>query len=147
MERQPYSNVPVYVVHPRDGKGCSQTLHRNYLLPISPTLGQTEKDTPVAGAEHASTSALAPSGDSEPADAALSWMPHQTQQVICLRVVRINLLHSDVAHIQPRINFHGGPRTLHYWQISACPASGMYGLVCVFVYMLYHVYTLFSWDV
>ena len=35
VEKQPYPNVPVYVVHPRDGEGHSQTLHRNYLLPIS----------------------------------------------------------------------------------------------------------------
>ena len=34
-EKQPYPNLPVYVVCPRDGEGCSQTLHRNYLLPIN----------------------------------------------------------------------------------------------------------------
>ena len=34
VEKQPYCNVPVYVVCLRDGEGCSQTLHRNYLLPI-----------------------------------------------------------------------------------------------------------------
>ena len=35
VEKQPYPNVPVYVVCPRDGEGHSQTLHMNYLLPIS----------------------------------------------------------------------------------------------------------------
>ena len=35
VEKWPYPNVPVYVVCLRDGEGCSQTLHRNYLLPIS----------------------------------------------------------------------------------------------------------------
>ena len=69
MERWPYPNVPVYVVCLRDGEECSQTLHRNYLLPISPNLKQTEKDAPMAGVEHTSTSAPAPSVDSEPADA------------------------------------------------------------------------------
>ena len=62
-------NVPVYVVHPRDGEGCSWTLHRNYLLPISPNLEQTKKDAPVAGVEHTSTSAPVPSVGSEPTDA------------------------------------------------------------------------------
>ena len=40
--------MPVYVVHPRDRKGCSQTLHSNYLLPISINFGQ-EEDENVAG--------------------------------------------------------------------------------------------------
>ena len=35
VEKWPYPNLPVYVVCPRDGEGCSQTLHRNYLLPIN----------------------------------------------------------------------------------------------------------------
>ena len=49
VEKWPYPNVPVYVVCPRDGEGCSQTLHRNYLLPISPNLEQSEVDKPVTG--------------------------------------------------------------------------------------------------
>ena len=49
VEKQPYPNVPVYVVCPRDGEGCSQTLHRNYLLPISPNLEQSEMGKSVAG--------------------------------------------------------------------------------------------------
>ena len=57
VEKWPYSNVPVYVVHPRDGEGCSQTLHRNYLLPISSNLEQNEKDAPVAGVENTDTPA------------------------------------------------------------------------------------------
>ena len=44
MEKQPYPNLPVYVVCPRDWEGCSQTLHRNYLLPISSNMGQDETD-------------------------------------------------------------------------------------------------------
>ena len=68
-ERWPYPNVPVYVVCPRDGEGHSWTLHRNYLLPISSNTDQNEKDTPMAGTEHTSTSAPVPSVDSEPADA------------------------------------------------------------------------------
>ena len=44
VEKQPYPNLPVYVVHPRDEEGCSQTLHRNYLLPISSNMEQDETD-------------------------------------------------------------------------------------------------------
>ena len=69
LERWPYPNVPVYVVHPRDGEGCIWTLHGNYLLPISSNLEQNEKDTPVAGVEHTNTSTPVPTVDSEPADA------------------------------------------------------------------------------
>ena len=49
VEKLPYPNVPVYVVCPRDGEGHSWTLHRNYLLPISPNLEQGEMDEPVVG--------------------------------------------------------------------------------------------------
>ena len=44
VEKQPYPNLPVYVVCPRDGEGHSQTLHRNYLLPINSNMGQDETD-------------------------------------------------------------------------------------------------------
>ena len=40
------SYLPVYVICPRDGEGCSQTLHRNYLLPISNNLEQAG-DEPI----------------------------------------------------------------------------------------------------
>ena len=74
VERLPYPNVPVYVVCPREGEGCTWTLHRNYLLPISPNIEQNKKDAPVAGVEHTSTSAPAPSVGSEPVDAEPSGM-------------------------------------------------------------------------
>ena len=68
VEKWPYSNVPVFVVCPRDGKGHSWTLYRNYLLPISSNIEQNKKDTPVAGVEHKNTSTPVPPVDSEPAD-------------------------------------------------------------------------------
>ena len=49
VEKCPYPNIPVYVVCPRDGEEHSQTLHRIYLLPISPNLEQSELDKPEAG--------------------------------------------------------------------------------------------------
>ena len=39
------------MVCPRDGDGCHQTLHRNYLLPINSNIRQDEMDAPVAGVE------------------------------------------------------------------------------------------------
>ena len=40
VEQWPYLNLPVYVACPRDGEGCSWTLHRNYLLSLSNNLEQ-----------------------------------------------------------------------------------------------------------
>ena len=74
MEKQTYPDVPVYVVCPRDGEGCSQTLHRNYLLPINSNIGQDEKDAPMAGVESTNPSTPVTPVDSEPADAGLSGM-------------------------------------------------------------------------
>ena len=56
VEKLPYPNVPVYVVCPRDEEGYSQTLHRNYLLPINSNMGQDDKDAHMAGVENNNTS-------------------------------------------------------------------------------------------
>ena len=74
VEKQPYSDVPVYVVCPRDGEGHNWTLNRNYLLPISPNTGKDEKDAPMAGVESTNTSTPATPVDSKPADAEPSGM-------------------------------------------------------------------------
>ena len=74
MEKWPCPNVPIYVACPRDGEGCSWSLHGNYLLPISPSIGQDGKDEPVAGVEDNDASTPVPPVDSEPADAGLSGM-------------------------------------------------------------------------
>ena len=37
---------------PRDEEGHNWSLHRNYLLPISPNLEQSEMEKPVAGVEN-----------------------------------------------------------------------------------------------
>ena len=47
VEKQPYPNIPVYVVYPTHREVYSQTLHRNYLLPINNNLEQAECDNPV----------------------------------------------------------------------------------------------------
>ena len=39
------------MVHPRDGEGHSQILHRNYLLPIGNNLEQVGDENSVAGFE------------------------------------------------------------------------------------------------
>ena len=74
MEKQPYPNGPVYLVCPRDGEGCSWTLHRNYLLPISPNLVQSELDKPVAGVGNDTSPTPVPSVSDAPIEAELSGM-------------------------------------------------------------------------
>ena len=74
MEKWPYPNVLVYVVCSRDWEGCSWTLHRNYLLPISPNIGQDEKDAPMVGVDNNNASTAVPPVDSEPVDAGPSGL-------------------------------------------------------------------------
>ena len=98
MEKWPYPDVPVYVVHPRDGEGCTQTLNRNYLLLISSNMGQDEKDASMAGVESTNTSTPV-----QPGMVSLLMQGHlgqsyQAEQVTHLRVVWIHLLHLDMAH-------------------------------------------------
>ena len=61
VEKQPYPNLPGYVVCPRDGEGHSQTLHRNYLLPISSNMGQDETNEPEGRVENDTTLTPVPS--------------------------------------------------------------------------------------
>ena len=74
VEKWPYPNVPLYVVCPRDREGCSQTLHRNYLLPINSNIQQGKMDKPVIGFGNNTSLTPAPSVDNVPADAGLSGM-------------------------------------------------------------------------
>ena len=64
VEKRPYPDLPVYVVCPRDGEGCSQTLHRNYLLPISSNMGQDETGEPEDRVENDTAPTPVPSVDS-----------------------------------------------------------------------------------
>ena len=63
VEKQPYSNIPVYVVHPRDGEGCSWTLHINYLLPINSNTGKGEEDESEERVENNTSLTPVPSAD------------------------------------------------------------------------------------
>ena len=72
MEKWPYPNVPVYVVCPRDRARCSQTLNRNYLLPINLNLEQGEKDKPIVGVENDTSLPPVPSVGDVPAESGLS---------------------------------------------------------------------------
>ena len=74
VEKWSYPNVPVYVVCPRDGEGCSWTLHGNYLLPISPNLEQSKLDKPVAGVGNDTSPTPVPSVSNAPVGAELSGM-------------------------------------------------------------------------
>ena len=53
-------NLPVYVVHHIDGEGCSCTLHKSYLLPISNNLEQGECKSSVGGDRHNDKPTLMP---------------------------------------------------------------------------------------
>ena len=77
VEKQPYSDVPVYMVCPRDRDWCSQTLHRNYLLPINSNIG-LDKEAHVAGVENNNTSTPVPPVGSASADAGPSGMVTQS---------------------------------------------------------------------
>ena len=74
MENWPYPNVPVYVVCPRDGEGHSQTLHRDYLLPINSNLEQGEKDKPIIGVGNDASPPPVPSVGNAPAESGPSGM-------------------------------------------------------------------------
>ena len=63
VEKQPYPNIPVYVVCPRDGEGCSWTLHRNYLLPINSNMGQGKADESEERVKNNTSLTPAPSTD------------------------------------------------------------------------------------
>ena len=64
VENRPYPNIPVYVVCPREGEGYSQTLHRNYLLPINSNMGQDEADGSEGRVKNNISPTPAPSADS-----------------------------------------------------------------------------------
>ena len=60
-EKWPYSNLPVYVVCPMDGEGCSRTLHRKYLLPINSNMGQDDTDGSKDGVKNNTSPTRVPS--------------------------------------------------------------------------------------
>ena len=73
-EKWPYPNVSVYVVLPRDGEGSSQTLHRNYLLPINSNLEHGKKDKPMVGVGNDTSLPPVPSVGNAPAESGPSGM-------------------------------------------------------------------------
>ena len=76
MEKRSYPSMPVYVVCFRDGEGHSQTLHRNYLLPINSNIEQGKMDEPMAGLGNNISLTPVPSVDNVPASAGPSWDSH-----------------------------------------------------------------------
>ena len=74
VEKWPYPNIPVYVVCLRDGEGLSWTLHRNYLLPISPNLEQGKMDNPVVWVGNDTSPTPVPPVDEAPVEAEPSGM-------------------------------------------------------------------------
>ena len=61
--KQPYPNIPVYVVCLRDREECSWILHKNYLLPINSNMGQGEADESEERVKNNTSFTPAPSAD------------------------------------------------------------------------------------
>ena len=78
VEKWPYPNILVYVVGPRDREGCSQTMHRNYLLPINSNMGQDEADGSEERVKNNTSLTPAPSTDNSLQDS-----PDQPAPVRC----------------------------------------------------------------
>ena len=126
----------VYVVCSRDGEGCSQTLHRNYLLPINSNLEQGEKDEPMVGVGNDTSPPPVPSVGNAPAESGPSGMvtsnsadnttPGQSRSTCSTQ-----MWHSD----HQELTFHGGTKILVCWPILDQPAFGMHGLTCVSAYV------------
>ena len=140
VEKWPYPNMPVYVVCLWDGEGCSQTLLRNYLLPINSYMEQGEMDKHMAGAENTTSPTPVPPVDSAPADAGLSGTITPSTTGSTPRVVQVNLPHLDMAPEPPGINSHGDTKILVYKSAPGHPMSGMPGLA----FMPYPVCTMLS---
>ena len=68
VEKWPYPNLPVYVVCPRDREGHSQTLHRNYLLPINSNMRQDVADGSEERVENNTSLTPVPSADNSMQD-------------------------------------------------------------------------------
>ena len=138
------SNVPAYVVCTRDGEGCSQTLHRNSLFPINPNIKQGKMDKPMAGVGNTTSPTPVPPVDSVPADAGPSKMVTPSTAG---STPQGSLDWPASLRHNTRTSFHGGTRILVCWQILDWMASGMHGLACISVCILYFAYTPFSWGV
>ena len=129
MEKGPYPNVPVYVVCPRGREGCSQTLHRNYLPPISYYLEQGEMDEPMTRVENTTLLTPAPPVDSAPAEAGSSEMVTPSTAGSTPLGSQIDLLHLDVA-LEPPAGRYWTDQHLQCmgWPVylSACCALTVY---------------------
>ena len=131
------------MICPRVWEGCSKTLHRNYLLPISPTIEQDEKDAPMAGIENTNTSAPVPPLDSEPADAGPSGLVTPSTAGNTSQGSPDQPAPLRHGTQKPRTDSHGGTRISVYRQIPGHLTSGMHGLV----FMSYLVCTMLSGEV
>ena len=106
MERWPYPNVPVYVVCPRMGRDAARPCIGTICYLSVPNWKKLEKDTPMTRVEHTRASAPVPHVDSEPADVEPSGMAMSDTTGNTSQDSLINLLHLDMAHIQPRTDSH-----------------------------------------
>ena len=146
VEKWPYPNVPVYVVHPRDGEGHSQTLHRNYLLPINSNIEQGEMDEPKAEVGNNVSPTPAPSVDNVPACG--GWGP--SGMVASGTAGSTTQSSPD----QPAALRHGTWTTRNqlpwrYQNFSLVADTGLTGIwdawidLCICLYIMFCLYTIF----
>ena len=137
VEKWPYPNVMVYVVCPRDGEGHSQTLHRNYLLLISPNLEQRELDKPVARVGNDTSPTPAPSVSDAPVEAEPSGMVTPSSTGSTPEIVQIDLLPFNVAVGPLGTNFSKAPR---HGQVDDAGPIGIWDAwvgLCISLYILF----------
>ena len=91
VEWQPYPNLPVYVVHPIYGEGCSHTLHRNYLFPISHNLGQEEGDNALEGDGSKKSTSVPHEEDALPVDHLTKSQPEGVPHSLSKQCKLVNL--------------------------------------------------------
>ena len=127
VERQPYPNLPVYVVCPRDGEGTANPTSE---LPVTHQLAGQLKDKQKAYLTcwQNSTNQSTQSQLGQPPQA--WWMMNP-------RLVQTNLFHLGKLHIQWGANSQGGTRISHCSKITPLPVPSIWGMVPMLVCILW----------
>ena len=107
VEKQPYPNVPVYVVCPGMENDTARPYIGTICFPSTPTWGRRRRTHPwqelrittLQLQHHLWTVSLLMKDH--------LGQSHQVQQVAQPRIVQIRLLHLDAVYRKPRTDFHG----------------------------------------
>ena len=127
VEKWPYPNLPVYVVHPRDGEGHGKPYIGTICYPSTLTWGRMKQ------MDLKKESKITP----------LQLQCHL--QVTACQIVQINLLLLDVAFEPPEINFPGGIETLLLTDARPTGIQDAQVDLHVFLHILAWLYNTFKW--